>query len=324
MGTFATDPNEELIKCHAPEYPYRTIDVTSRVMIEIESLQKKKRVRNRALTRMASISVAALCIILASITAYAATGHLKIFYGKGDVIAKTTESSSTVLPAKLIELLNEYDNRVAAELEPGELAAYYIDNDYINFENGYDTVNPIKSKYTPIDYRSYDDFLKEQLRTSAPVLKSPSYLPQGVSFLHGQVFPSFGADRVEFEKIKTRLMDRAFASPNEEKLYIEKVEWTKASTTVAYYSYESQVVDFSIQAVYGRGLSLSEPKNGSSEKILLEDIEAIYMQDEDKEFGGMTLGWYDERQKTFYIIRTNEDSVIEKQTIVKMAESMIP
>lgn len=323
MGTFTTDPNEELIKCHASEYPYRTIDVTSRVMIKIESLQKKRRVRNRALTRMASTSVAALCIILASLTAYAATGQIKIFYGKGDVIVKTTESSSG-LPAKLIELLDEYDNRVAADLEPGELAAYYIDNDYINFENGYDTVNPIKSKYMPIDYRSYDDFLKEQLRTSAPVLKSPSYLPQGVSFMHGQVFPYFGADRTEFEGIKARLMDRAFASPNEEKLYIEKVEWTKASTTVAYYSYETEDVDFSIQAAYGLGLSLSEPKNGSSEKIMLEDIEAIYMQDEDMEFGGITLGWYDEKQQTFYIIRTNADSVIEKQTIVKIAESMIP
>ena len=36
---------------------------------------------------------------------------------------------------------------------------------------------------------SYDDFQKERVHTSAPILEVPGYLPKGVKFAYGQVFP---------------------------------------------------------------------------------------------------------------------------------------
>lgn len=317
------DSNEELKKHSVSDDHFRNIDITSNLRHDIKMMQHSKRSGFRSYKRKTVMSIAVSCIFLASFTAYAATGHIQIFNSKGEVVVKTVDPSTTTkLPAKLSNSLEEYRQRVLTVLKPGELAAYYVKDDYINKLNGYDTANPIKFGYLPIEYRSYEAFLTEQVRTSAPLLKKPGYLPKGISFSYGQVFP-LGPQRYErekYDKLEKNLMVKANSSKNEEKLFIEKLDWSKANDTFLYLTNAKNRGAIIIHAGYGLRLSVTQPTNGSSEKIQMKHIEAIYLNNET---GGDTIAWYDSKRSIAYTIWVNEEDLLSKEELKKMAESMI-
>jgi len=317
------DSNEELIKHTVSDEHFRTIDISYKVMHNIEKLQHKQRPELRFLKRKTILTMVVPCILLVSFTAYAATGHIQVFNDKGKIVVKTISPPTTALPTKLSNLLEKYREMVFAGLKPGELAAYYIKDDYINKTNGYDTLNPIKYEYLPIAYRSYESFLTEQVRTSAPLIKEPKYFPKGVSFSYGQVFPqqpSRGVARSEYDKLLQKLMSRANSSNDGEKLFTEKLDWSKASSTILYLSDGKNSTAISINAVYGLSMSLIQPSNASSEKIQLKDVEAIYLNDK---AGKDSIAWYDSIRSIAYTISVNEEGLMSKKELEKMAASMI-
>jgi hypothetical protein len=324
MGNIV-DPIEELRQHSVPDDHFRDVEFVSRVRQHIEDEQHKSRSGFRSFKRKTVLSIMISSVLLVSFTAYAATGHIQIFNSKGEIVLKTTDPSSSVLPAKLSNLLEEYRTRVKSMLKPGELAAYYIKDDYINKDNGYDTANPIKFEYQPIAYRSYDDFQKERVRTSAPILQVPGYLPKGVKFAYGQVFPYGPApsgenDRVKYVELEQRLMNEANTSSSGEKLFVEKLKWSKAFNSIVYLSDGKSDTAVSIMAAYGQGASLTKSLDASSEKIQLKHVEAIYLQDEAV---GDRISWYDSKQNVIYTIMVNVKGLMTKNDLQAMAESMI-
>lgn len=322
MGPIS-DSNEELRKYSGSDGYFRTIDMTTKVMQDIERLQHKKRSGLRSMKRKTVISIIMPCVLLISFTTYAAAGHIQIFNSKGEVVVKTVDPPTT-LPAKLNNMLDEYRKRALTVLKPGELAAYYIKDDYVNKLNGYDTVNPIKFAYLPIDYSTYEAFLTEQNRTSAPPIKKPGYLPKGLSFSYGQVFAlgpqRYGEERVKYDELKERLISQANSAKNEEKLFIEKLDWSKAAAAILYLSDGKNRTAVSFQAVYGLNQSITQQPNASSEMVQLKHHEAIYVHN--KADGDM-LTWYDSKDSIAYTIMVNEEGLMSKKELQKMAESMI-
>lgn len=320
MGA-SVDPNEELREHIISDEHYRTIEITSKVMREIEVLQHNKKSVFRSFKRKTVMSIIVSCILLVSFTAYAATGQIQIFNNKGKVVLNTIDMPTTTFPEKLSDLLEEYRARVLADLKPGELAAYYIKDDYINKLNGYDTANPIKYEDSPIDYRSNEAFLTEQARTSAPLLKEPEYLPKGLSFSYGEVFPErpHGAS-TSYENLKQGLIAKANSSNSDEKLFIEKLDWSNASTSTLYLAHGKNSRAIVIQASYAIKQSLTQSQNDVPEKIQLKHIEAIYLNKED---GGDWIAWYDSKLSIAYFIWVNDKGLISKKELQKMAESMI-
>ncbi|MGG4342245.1 hypothetical protein [Paenibacillus lautus] len=324
MGNIV-DPIEELRQHSVPDSHFRDVEFVSRVRQHMEDEQHKRRSGLRSFKRKTVMSIIISSVLLVSFTAYAATGHIQIFNSKGEIVLKTADPSSSGLPAKLSNLLEEYRTRVKSTLKPGELAAYYIKDDYINKDNGYDTANPIKFEYQPIDYLSYKDFQKELVRTSAPTLEMPGYLPKGVKFAYGQVFPfgpaRFGEkDRVEYDELKQRLMNQAESSNSGEKLFVEKLDWSKAFNSFVYLSDGKSSTAVSIMAGYGQSASLTKSLKASSEKIQLKHVEAIYLQDESD---GDRISWYDSKQNIVYTIMVNVNGQMTKNDLKAMAESMI-
>ncbi|WP_339293310.1 hypothetical protein MKY48_14695 [Paenibacillus sp. FSL W8-0187] len=324
MGNIV-DPIEELRQHSVPDSHFRDVEFVSRVRQHIEDEQHKSRSGFRSFKRKTVMSIMISSVLLVSFTAYAATGHIQIFNSKGEIVLKTADPSSSGLPAKLSNLLEEYRTRVRSMLKPGELAAYYIKDDYINKDNGYDTVNPIKFEYHPNDYRTYEDFQKELVRTSAPNLEMPGYLPKGVKFAYGQVFP-FGPapsgekDRVKYVELEQRLMNEANPSKSGDKLFVEKLDWSKAFNSIVYLSDGKSDTAVSIMAAYGQGASLTKSLDASSEKIQLKHVEAIYLQNE---ADGDRISWYDSKQNIVYTIIVNVKSLMTKKDLKAMAESMI-
>ncbi|OME91947.1 MULTISPECIES: hypothetical protein [Paenibacillus] len=324
MGSIV-DPIEELRQHSVPDSHFRDVEFVSRVRQHIEDEQHKSRSGFRSFKRKTVLSIMISSVLLVSFTAYAATGHIQIFNSKGEIVLKTAHPSSSGLPAKLSNLLEEYRTRVKSMLKPGELAAYYIKDDYINKDNGYDTVNPIKFEYQPIDYLSYENFQKELVRTSAPILEVPGNLPKGVKFAYGQVFP-FGPapsgekDRVKYVELEQRLMNEANSSKSGDKLFVEKLDWSKAFNSIVYLSDGKSSTAVSIMAAYGQGASLTKSLDASSEKVQLKHVEAIYLHDE---ADGDSISWYDSKQNIVYTIMVNVKGLMTKNDLQAMAESMI-
>lgn len=323
MGNIV-DPIEELRQHSVPDDHFRDVEFVSRVRQHIEDEQHKSRSGFRSFKRKTVLSIMISSVLLVSFTAYAATGHIQIFNSKGEIVLKTTDPSSSGLPAKLSNLLEEYRTRVKSMLKPGELAAYYIKDDYINKGNGYDTANPIKFEYQPIAYRSYDDFQKERVRTSAPILQVPGYLPKGVKFAYGQVFPygpapSGEKDRVKYVELEQRLMNEANTSSSGEKLFVEKLNWSKAFNSFLYLSHGNNSTAVTITAGYGQGASLPKSPDATSEKIRLKHVEAIYLHENGEDW----ISWYDGNRSIVYTIMVNVQGLMTKNDLKAMAESMI-
>ncbi|MGG3283929.1 hypothetical protein [Paenibacillus solani] len=323
MGNIV-DPIEELRQQSVPDSHFRDVEFVSRVRQHIEEEQRNRRSGLRSFKRKTVMSIMISSVLLVSFTAYAATGHIQIFNSKGEIVLKTADPSSG-LPAKLSNLLEEYRTKVKSMLKPGELAAYYIKDDYINKDNGYDTANPIKFEYQPIAYRSYDDFQKERVRTSAPILEVPGYLPNGVKFAYGQVFPygpapSGETDRVKHLELEQKLFNQAKLSNSGEKLFVEKLDWSKAFNSIIYLSDGKSSTAISIMAGYGQSASLTKSLNASSEKIQLKHVEAIYLHDDSD---GDKISWYDSKRNTVYTIMVNVKGLMTKNDLKAMAESMI-
>lgn len=325
MGNIV-DPIEELKQQSVPDSHFRDVEFVSRVRqhIEAEDEQHTSRSGFRSFKRKTVMSIVISSVLLISFTAYAATGHVQIFNSKGDVVLQTANPTPG-LPAKLSNLLEEYRTRVKSMLKPGELAAYYIKDDYINKDNGYDTTNQIKFEYQPIAYRSYEDFQKELVRAEAPSLELPGYLPKGVNFSYGQVFPygpapSGEKDRVKYLELEQRLKDQAILSSSGDKLFVEKLEWSKAFNSFMYLSDGKSDTAVTIMMGYGKGGSIFKYPNASSEKIQLKHIEAIYIHDESD---GDKISWYDSKRNTVYSIMVNVQGLMTKKDLMAMAESMI-
>lgn len=323
MGNIV-DPIEELKQHSVPDSHFRDVEFVSRVRQHMEDEQDKRRSGFRSFKRKTVMSIMISSVLLVSFTAYAATGHVQIFNSKGEIVLKTADPSSG-LPAKLSNLLEEYRTRVKSMLKPGELAAYYIKDDYINKDNGYDTTNQIKFEYQPIAYRSYEDFQKELVRTTAPSLELPGYLPKGVKFSYGQVFP-FGPapsgekDRVKYLEIEQRLKNQAILSSSEKKLFVEKLKWSKAFNSFIYLSDGKSDSAVTIMTSHGKGGSIFKYPSASSEKIQLKYVEAIYIHDESD---GDKISWYDSKRNTVYSIMVNVQGLMTKKELMAMAESMI-
>ncbi|MFF2907797.1 DUF4367 domain-containing protein [Paenibacillus sp. NPDC057934] len=317
MGAYM-DSDEELRRYSVSDDHFRQIDVTSSIRQEIEKMGHTNASKARPVKRKTVLSIAVSCVFLLSFTAYAASGHLQIFTSKGEVVVKTTDPSPS-LPDKLNNELEIYRKQVVSLLKPGELAAYYIKDNYINKLNGYDTVNELKFEQLPIDYHSYTDFLAEQARTAAPRLKQPGYLPKGLSFSYGKVFLEMPLGK-ESEPLKQKLIDRANASKNNDKLFIEKLQGAKANSSILHLTDGKNDTAVGITASYGQGISLPKSSNATSEIIQLKQVEAIYLKQSTL---GETITWYDSKQGVVYSIMVNEAGLMSKKELIKMAESMI-
>ncbi|ANA82437.1 hypothetical protein C7121_23230 [Paenibacillus glucanolyticus] len=317
------DPIEELKQHSVTDDHFREIDITSRLKQNMEINPYKNTSGYRSFTRKTVMSIVIPCLLLASFTAYAASGHIQILNNKGEVVVKTIDPPAS-LPVKLSGLLEEYRVRVMSKLQQGELAAYYIKDDYINEGNGYDTLNPVKFEYRPTDYHSYEAFQKEQARTSAPPIKKPDNLPDGVKFAYGQVFPLgpqlYGEERAQYDALKQRLMHQAQSSTSQEKLFVEKLAWSKASNSVVYLSDGKSSTAITITAGYGKKASFTKFPDTSPEKVQLKHMEGIYLQ---HEANGDLVSWYDPNRSIVYAIMVNVKGLVNKDELLQMAESLI-
>lgn len=313
--------NENLRKHAAQEHSFRSIEITESLMERIRNQESKRPMSGfKPLRRTALLTALISLILLASVTVYAANEYLQIRNKSGQVVLETYYYPDYT-NAEMQNLLGTYRNRVLDSIQPGEEAAYYVDDDALN---NYDSLNKLKFEYKPVQYKDYKEFIKERDRISAPKLNQPDYIPKGFTFLYGQIDPRVpmhgDGDNSEYSKLMELLVNRANKSTSQDKLFIEPIEVKQAIGAVLYYSSGEGKIDFSIQATYGTKLSLLQDEDIKSEKVMIKGQEAIYQKRTDNED---LIAWYDNSSSVAYVINDNSDGELTRKDFIRMAESMI-
>lgn len=321
MGREERLVREEDLKCDAiPAAAYRSIDVTDQVMRRVRS-SNEHRAGNRFFKRTTGAAVSSICalLLLASITVYAASEYIQIRNADGRVIVKT-ENFPYTLPSSIAEKMDDYRKRVRDTLAPGQMAAYYINDETILT---YDRINPLKYEHLPVKYNSYGSYREElQHRMNGTEILVKEKLAEGFDYKYGEIIPmwpiSAGETAEEYHRLLSLLQARALVSTDD--LFIEPFSWSSALGGTIYYINNKQE-RLVLNMINGKGLSMSQPKEAEAEKVTMKDQEVIYIWDHDKQ--SHTAGWMDEKNKMTYSLMGVNKSGLSKKQFLRVVESLV-
>ncbi|MBB3113814.1 hypothetical protein FHS18_005927 [Paenibacillus phyllosphaerae] len=314
----------------AHEYPFKQMDLTDKVMRRIEqgsvNERKAREAGGRKWLRPATVLTGMLGLILfASVSGYAATKLIEIRDRSGQVVMKTIDYPHYPPDATISQQMSDYDERVKASLEPGEFAAYYINDEAIN---EYDKLNPIKFVFQPVQYKTYAEFAEAQTAAKGPSIPMPAYVPEGLHLLYGQVHPklphSGEGENSTYSQVKQRLIERASQAPTSaDKLFMEKLDWTESGHSQLYFADEQGKIVGYILASFAMGSDVWPQDGDVVEKVKIgEQQEGIYHQVA-REDGLHSLAWFDSQRKIAYNLLVKADSGYSKEEMMRMAASML-
>ncbi|MDR0268320.1 DUF4367 domain-containing protein [Paenibacillus sp.] len=307
----------------------QNFDVTDKVMERVYQFGGWKQHASKPRFRpgVGLAAMIAFIIMGASATGYAASQYIQIQNNKGETVLETVKQTDNA--KKLIETEMMYNDRVIDQLNPGDYAAYYINDDVMKSA---DPVERVKFIYKLATYNNFDEFQALMERTQAPLLKTQPHLPEGYHFDYGDVTPKMikkDSAQVEMEKLTEEFIRQAKTSANGEDLLIKKLEWKEAEMTHANFSKGNDSVMVTISKWEPRYLMQAfQDEQDVAEKINIHGVDAFYIRaggDKSPEFGGQNkIGWIDETNQLYYNILDNETSKLTKEDMVKIAESLIP
>jgi hypothetical protein len=315
---------EESLAVHA-------FDVTDKVMARV---QQKSRHQPGWIARMRlrpGITIPVMLLIFVaglSVTGYAASQYLEFRNSKGDVILNTdTAREEDESDKKYTELFHMYQQLALDQLQPGEYAAYYVKDDFINSR---DQWNPVKFIYKQGRFSSLGSLQEEIGRTQAPPLNIASKLPEGYQFEYGDVYPAAWSPELrksdKYRALKDSLIRKAESAPAGEKVFIQKLNWEKADATRARYVKGDDYVEIRVSSIDSdtKEITVYQNERDTAEKLMIHGQQAFYMRSDGEGQLGFKnrLGWRDDSRHLFYEIIDNRDSELNKQDLVKIAEDL--
>ncbi|MEC0128255.1 hypothetical protein [Paenibacillus pabuli] len=335
-GLQRTSQNESLKKMDLlTDGELQDIDVTDKVMARVHKLGLRKRgmdARTRMRPRIAVTGLTALLVLGVSVTGYATSQYVEFLNQKGEVVLKTAAAKEpTDFVTKYTNRLGVYTEQVKDQLQPGEYAAYYVKDDLINSA---DKLNPIKFEYKWVEHRNFSSFQDEMTRTQAPVLTALTHLPEGYQFDYGYVYPAdMFTNHLEdpsYLKLADDLIRQSESSLEEERLFIQKLNWDKADFSLARYVKGKNYVNVTATRLLPDSkLTIFQGHQAKSEKLNIQGMEAYYIQSDqssDQQTDSGThhrIGWRDEHNHLLYEIYDNADSSLRKEDLVRMAEDLL-
>lgn len=322
-NTTSVDENEKLKAYALKEEELHKIEVTDKVMERIYKMESSRaKVNTRPVKR--TMLLTSLMVVLASLTAFAAAEWVQIRNSAGQIIL-TTEEAGTDSVSDINETMDAYMAQAQASLAPGEMAAYYVKDEALN---SYDPINRLRIIFKTTMHASYQNYLAEIERTSAPKLMQPDVLPEGFQYASGEVVPLAPRplppgedDNNEYDLLLERLIAKADASASNEKLFIEQVQWTEGDG--AKLTFSNGETDLFIWASRGLGASIPQANGSAAQKVQIQESEAIYIKAGSSEPYTNQLVWMDERSGIIYTIKDNTGSHLIKEDLINIAESMI-
>lgn len=325
--------NKNLTRYIKADADFRDVNITQSVMNRIYRLndESSKDRRRKPLRRSAVVAMISVVMLLGTLTAYAAKEYVQIRDSKGRTVIEAVEAGPmySSYPKAVSEQFEAYRQRVIKQLQPGQMLAYYINDDKLNV---YDKASPIKFEFNGT-YDSYRDYLEKLRHIQAPQLKMPEYLPQGYVFRSGTISPRppmrGDKDHSAYDQLQQKLLEKAAATKGTERLIVEPVEWTSTLGVSLNISNGSSFINVMAQTgpdnpAHGERATVSQAATATSETVRIGDQEVLYMNDRSPEADlPHYLSWYNERSNIYYTIMDSKDSKLDRETMLQMAESMM-
>lgn len=308
------------------------IDVRMNVMNRVREIHEqnsgKKTSRHRT---SAIVTIICFILVLSSLTGYAATRFVQIKNPKGEVIVETKEireDAYTPHAKTYYEMRSAYKEHVLALLQPGELVAYYVDDDMLN---AYDTGNMVQSVYKPLEHSRYEKFAKQLEATNGPLFVEPKYLPKGLSFESGRVFPSVMEGEASLEnlkKLEPEFIRTAESSASDSKLFLKPLSWNIAGSANARYANGEDMININayVRKKGTSSVTTMHPEDVIVEKLTVGGQEMVYMEAEaadEADYYKHKLEWLDEEAEVFYSVYDNPGTTLSKSEFIRIVESMV-
>ncbi|WP_043891418.1 hypothetical protein [Paenibacillus sp. Aloe-11] len=321
-----TEP-ENILKIQA-------FDVSDKVMEHVYQKAKPQKgfiVKMRFQPRITAPIMIMLFVLGASVTGYAASQYLEFRNSKDDVVLSTAKTPTETDASKTYTYTYaKWNEEVRDRLQPGEYAAYYIKDDSMNQRN---LSNPVLFAYKPTELSSFSSLQDEIKRTKAPLFRNPTHLPDGYRFDFGYVYPVAAypgmMDKKEYRALTDKLMHQAETAPKGENLFTQKLSWDKSDFSFARYARGNDYVNITVTKYAPEVTKTIVMQNGqdSAEELTIKGTKAYYIRASETskslEVGKNRLGWLDEKRRLHYNISDNQNSLLTKDDLVKIAEDLL-
>lgn len=310
----------------------RDFDIAGRVMEQVylrsgqQNAGVKPSVRSRMRTAAAVPAAAAVCLLFASVTAYAAFQYLEFRDSSGAVVLDTAIApQQNTADQAYSEAFWAYEEEARSRLKPGEYAAYYVkDESYADRE--------VRFTYQADKKTQLTDLQAAILHTGAPSIGTAVHWPEGYAFEYGYVspvdYPSY-ADSGKIGALAAELKHEAAVSGEAKSIFLRTLHWGTAGSTVVRYSNGADFITLTVERLQPDHAKTTVIQNGedTAEKLTISGQEVFYIRSDETEAslqaGRNRLGWLDEQQRLWYYLADNEDSPLVRDDLVDIAQGLI-
>ncbi|MGG3841297.1 hypothetical protein ABEV00_30410 [Paenibacillus thiaminolyticus] len=336
---------KKIASCLKPDPAASSFNVREQVMERVYRIHKESHAKGsgvRRMTRRTFIIMTGIIVALTSLTGFAATRYFQITNEKGRVLIQTKSYEEEAkrnrkyqyYQNKLSRQLEKYEpqiEKLKEQLRPGEIIAYYIDDDVMNT---LDSSGKAKFAYKPLKYTNYGQYisrLAEEKRTK-PVL--PERLTDSLLFIEGILNPDFmfGKDVhenfAERMKLAEEFEQEAKKAKGDQKIFTKKMPWSvgEEGTLSVVYGDGQSSLRLNVSKLSSTGRVQTYPTDGTKVEIIELNGQEILFHDESKSkksrLNYMAL-WYDEKSKYTYTLIENKESKLSKKEFVQALDALV-
>ncbi|BBI30931.1 hypothetical protein [Cohnella abietis] len=309
-----TDSVKNLKHHSISDHQIEEINVIDSIMTRIVPLQSGGVNRSfRPAKRLTVYMTVLFIVLLASASVYAASEFIQIRNHAGDVkiqsVVLDQEAKITPYEKENSAPKPTYRDQVLELVKSGQVLAYYVRNSGSNPN--------IQFLHDTNIFTSYNDFKELLLRTSAPIIKEPTNLPDGFKFKYGSVMPILPNEyddrtSAEHARLLELFQQRASAEQNLN-LFVEEAKWSEAN--ISELEYEKDSMNLRIQAMKNMiGMEIAFSSEFTQETMTFGGTEAIFAKASMLGSKSYEAVWYDENQDIHYhVTASGKVDLTEKQ-----------
>ncbi|MFL1673046.1 hypothetical protein [Paenibacillus dendritiformis] len=333
------EAEKKIAECFKLDPAASSFDVRDQVMKRVYRIHRDRQAkgnRSRRMTRRTFLIVTGIIVALTSLTGFAATRYFQIVNEKGRAVINTLlypkkeeENRKNESVEEYYRRMKEYWRQIENLARPGEILAYYIDDDVINKHN---TLDKVKIITEPLRFKSYNHFLRRVPEKMRARIVLPERLTDSIRFVEGLVHAdqNFGEKPADAFAIRTELAEQFEQEANKNKdgrkIFTKPLPWFPGTAVTIIYSDGQSKLD--LYAAKLTGINRVETPVTSDmkvEKIKVNGREVIFRDATASDEIRIKYGaqWYDEKNKYYYSLGVDKEGKLSKQDFMEALEASV-
>jgi hypothetical protein len=267
-------------------------------------------------------------------------GVITLVNSGGKAVVQTVHNNTPVPTTstaieKYLSLLEIYKEQVLAQLNAGEMAAYYVnDTEFIKLAKGLGYGNQLQYAFNPPVYLKYQDFVNELKGTGDFWPELPSKLTNGYEFEQAtfKAASPFGAIDTEYKEMLGQFQRQAKTDHTGQKLFMEKIAVNAIESAEVSYHKGDQRITLSLMQSAFRGnptqVSILEGQTAEKWSITGTGKEAVFIaastEKREQTWSSRNLMyWYDEASQMIRSLNDELNNSLTREQWQVIANSFI-